>query len=109
LLLGPFCGRPACQYIVARQTGGVCSAAYLRGETVRVDNVHAFEGHIACDADTKSEVVVPLVYTGADGALRVLGVLDLDCVTEAGFDDVDVRALEKIAELVVLSCEWAKE
>jgi len=74
-----------------------------------VDNVHAFEGHIACDAETRSEVVVPLVYTGADGELRVLGVLDLDCVTEAGFDDVDVRALEKIAELVVLSCEWAKE
>ena len=109
LLLGPFCGRPACQYIVARQTGGVCSAAYLRGETVRVVNVHTFEGHIACDADTKSEVVVPLVYTSADGTLRVLGVLDLDCVAEAGFDDVDARALERIAELIVLSSEWTKE
>ena len=87
----------------------MCAAAYLRGETVRVDDVHAFEGHIACDADTRSEVVVPLVHTGADGARRVLGVLDLDCVAPAGFDDADVRALERIAELIVQSCEWAKE
>ena len=74
-----------------------------------MDDVHAFDGHIACDADTKSEVVVPLVYTGADGERRVLGVLDLDCVAQAGFDDVDVRALDRIAELIVRSCEWAKE
>jgi len=89
--------------------GGVCAAAYLQGETVRVDDVHAFEGHIACDGHTKSEVVVPLVYTSADGERRVLGVLDLDCVAQAGFDDVDVRALERIAELIVQSCEWTKE
>lgn len=87
----------------------MCAAAYLRGEAVRVDDVHAFEGHIACDADTKSEAVVPLVHTGADGEQRVLGVLDLDCVAQAGFDDVDVQALQRIAELVVRSCEWAKE
>ena len=87
----------------------MCAKAYLLGETVRVDDVHAFESHIACDADTKSEVVVPLVHSGADGELRVLGVLDLDCVAKAGFDDVDVEALEKIADLIVQSCEWAKE
>ena len=71
LVLGPFQGKPACIRIKA--TRGVCGAAYSKGETVRVDDVHAFPGHIACDAASLSELVVPLKKNG-----KVYGVLDLD-------------------------------
>ncbi|KAJ8483523.1 hypothetical protein ONZ51_g4638 [Trametes cubensis] len=62
-------------------------------------------GHIACDGETKSEVVCPLLLT-VDGEERAIGVLDLDCLALAGFDEQDQAGLEKIARLVVDACDW---
>ena len=103
LLLGPFCGRPACQFIVTvpGKAKGVCADAYIQGKTVVVPSVEEYPGHIACDGATKSEIVCPLIYEN-----RSIGFLDLDCLALNGFDDTDRDSLEKIAELVVRSCDW---
>lgn len=92
LLLGPFNGRPACQYIstVPGKARGVCADTFLQQRTIVVPDVEAYPGHIACDGETRSEVVCPLILrSGDDTALRVLGVLDLDCLVEEGFDEDD--------------------
>ena len=83
LVLGPFQGRPACIRIAFGQ--GVCGAAAATLEVQRVDDVHAFDGHITCDAASVSELVIPIV--GADGQL--IAVLDLDSPTAARFDEQD--------------------
>ena len=83
LVLGPFQGRPACIRIAFGQ--GVCGAAAASLQVQRVDDVHAFEGHITCDAASVSELVVPIV--GADGEL--IAVLDLDSPIAARFDAED--------------------
>ncbi|KAJ7646738.1 GAF domain-like protein [Roridomyces roridus] len=103
LLLGPFNGRPACQYIntTPGKARGVCADAFIQGRTVLVPDVEAYPGHIACDGDTKSEIVCPLIAQS-----RVLGVLDLDCLAEQGFDEDDKAGLEKIAQLLVNACDW---
>lgn len=103
LLLGPFCGKPACQFIntTIGKARGVCADAYIQGQTILVPEVDAYPGHIACDGETKSEIVCPLLYEG-----RSIGVLDLDCLALDGFSDDDKIGLEKIAQLVVDSCEW---
>ncbi len=75
---------------------GVCGTAAATRETQRVDDVHAFPGHIACDADSRSELVVPLVRDGA-----VLGVLDLDSPVAARFDAEDAAGCEALAALLV--------
>ena len=67
-----------------------------------MNDVEAYPGHIACDGDTKSELVVPLIHSSG----RKLGVLDLDCLAYQGFKDDDKVALERIAELIVTSCDW---
>src|ERR1700761_7455226 len=82
LVLGPFQGKPACVRIPLGR--GVCGPAAERRETLIVPDVHAFPGHIACDADSRSEIVVPLIRAG-----RVLGVLDVDSPDVARFDDED--------------------
>lgn len=107
LLLGPFCGKPACQFIpiAPGKARGVCAAAYLQKATVLVSDVDAYPGHIACDGETKSEIVIPLVRKTQDEE-RVLGVLDLDCLAINGFDEEDKVGLEKIAKLIVDSCNW---
>ncbi|KAI0026763.1 GAF domain-like protein, partial [Vararia minispora EC-137] len=108
LLLGPFCGRPACQHIpISPGSPGVCAAAFLHRAPLLVPDVRAFPGHIACDADTRSELVLPLLLTppGQDDLLCV-GVLDLDCLCAGAFDDVDRDALERIARLIVDACDW---
>ena len=92
LVLGPFQGRTACVRIAFGR--GVCGAAASRGESVLVDNVHRFEGHIACDAASNAELVVPIVDNG-----RVLGVFDLDSPTVARFDDEDRRGIEGLIEV----------
>ncbi|CAE6471246.1 unnamed protein product [Rhizoctonia solani] len=102
LLLGPFCGRPACQFIRALPGKGVCADAYVNKSTVLVKDVHAYPGHIACDGGTQSEIVSPLV--AADG--RVVGVLDLDCLKEGGFEEVDREGVERIAKLLGEACDW---
>ena len=90
LVLGPFMGKPACVRIAIGK--GVCGTAALTRTTQRVDDVHAFPSHIACDAASQSEIVVPLVRDGA-----LLGVLDLDSPVLQRFDAEDQAALEKLA------------
>lgn len=92
LLVGPFQGKPACVRIPIGK--GVCGTAAARRATVLVPDVHAFPGHIACDAASNSEVVVPIV---ADGHL--LGVLDLDSPVVGRFDDSDARGLENLVKV----------
>lgn len=70
-----------------------------------VPEVDLYPGHIACDGDTKSEIVVPLIHH-VQGETQVLGVLDLDCLAVGGFDADDQAGLEKIAKLVVNACNW---
>jgi len=94
LVLGPFQGKVACVRI--RLGAGVCGTAALRRETVVVPDVHAFAGHIACDAASRSEIVVPLI-----GAGRLWGVLDLDSPSPSRFDREDREGLEAIAALLV--------
>ena len=96
LVVGPFQGLPACVRIPLDK--GVCGAAASRRETQRVEDVHAFPGHIACDSASRSELVVPLVKDGA-----LLGVFDLDSPVPARFDVEDQRGLEAIASAFVES------
>ncbi|KAI0320458.1 GAF domain-like protein, partial [Amylostereum chailletii] len=108
LLLAPFCGKPACQFIgvAPGKARGVCADAFLSAQTRLVPNVHAYPGHIACDGATQSELVCPLVLPRADASDVVLGVLDLDCLALGGFDEDDRVGLEKIARLVVDACDY---
>ena len=92
LVLGPFQGKPACVRIPIGK--GVCGIAAARGEVVLVPDVHAFPGHIACDPDSRSELVVPLVEGG-----NVVGVLDLDSPLLGRFDDIDRQGCERLVEL----------
>ncbi|KAJ3927560.1 MAG: GAF domain-like protein [Lentinula lateritia] len=103
LLLGPFCGKPACQFInvTPGKARGVCADAFMDAETKSVPDVDSYPGHIACDGETKSEIVCPLIHGN-----QVLGVLDLDCLAMCGFDEDDQKGLEKIVELVVNACDW---
>ncbi|KAJ7091975.1 GAF domain-like protein [Mycena belliarum] len=105
LLLGPFNGKPACQYIniAPGKARGVCADAFLQKRTVVVSDVESYPGHIACDGETRSEIVCPLILREASG---VLGVMDLDCLVVGGFDNEDKAGLEKIAELIVTACDW---
>ncbi|PPQ74749.1 hypothetical protein CVT24_003856 [Panaeolus cyanescens] len=107
LLLGPFCGKPACQFIQVApgRVRGVCGDAYTKRQTVLVEDVDAYPGHIACDGETKSEIVIPLILE-TNGEPHALGVLDLDCLALKGFDDEDKKGLEKIANLIVHASNW---
>ncbi len=91
LVVGPFQGLPACVRIPLDK--GVCGAAASTRQTQRIDDVHAFPGHIACDSASNSELVVPLV--AADG--RLVGVFDLDSPQHARFDADDQAGLEALA------------
>lgn len=90
LVVGPFQGKPAC--IRIRLGSGVCGTAAATRETQLVPDVHAFAGQIACDADSRSEIVVPLVHEG-----ELVGVLDIDSPVPDRFDDTDRAGLESIA------------
>src|SRR5262245_53677108 len=94
LVVGPFQGKPACVRIPLGK--GVCGTAAEQRATQVVPDVHAFPGHIACDAASRSEIVIPLVR-GAN----LLGVLDLDSPRLARFDEADRRGLEKLAEVLL--------
>lgn len=89
LVLGPFQGKTACIRIPLGK--GVCGTAAASGETRLVEDVHAFPGHIACDAASASEIVVPVIAGG-----RVVAVLDLDSPIPARFDDADKAGLESL-------------
>ena len=92
LLLGPFQGKPACVRIALGK--GVCGTAAQTGQIQRVENVHNFPGHIACDSASQSEIVLPIFKEG-----RVWGVLDLDSPVLARFTPQDQVFLEKAARL----------
>jgi L-methionine (R)-S-oxide reductase len=100
LVLGPFQGKPACVRIA--WGNGVCGAAAARGVAIVVPDVDAFPGHIACDAASRSELVVPLVVAG-----RVVGVFDLDSPRPARFDQADRAGVERlVAVLLAHHPEW---
>lgn len=92
LVLGPFCGRPACTRIPSGE--GVCGAAASRRATVVVDDVAAFAGHIACDSASRSEIVVPLFVDGT-----FAGVFDCDSPAPARFTEVDRAGIERLVEI----------
>lgn len=93
LVLGPFQGKAACIRIPLEK--GVCGAAARTRETQRVDDVHVFPGHIACDADSRSELVVPVVAGG-----RLIGVLDLDSPLPSRFTADDQAGAEALVARV---------
>lgn len=93
LVLGPFQGLPACNRI---QIGkGVCGTSALKGETMLVKDVHSFPGHIACDSQSNSEIVIPLKQNN-----KLYGVLDLDSPTVGRFNEEDKTYLEKVVEII---------
>jgi L-methionine (R)-S-oxide reductase len=94
LVLGPFQGLPACVRIPVGR--GVCGTAVQKQETILVEDVHQFPGHIACDAASQSEIVVPLVKNG-----EVIGVLDIDSPEKARFDEIDKQKLEEFVEVLM--------
>ncbi len=95
LVLGPFQGLPACVRIPLGK--GVCGTAASERKTMLVEDVHAFPGHIACDAASQSEIVVPIVKDD-----KLIGVLDIDSPEKARFDEEDQRHLERFVEELVL-------
>lgn len=99
LVLGPFQGAPACVRIAIGK--GVCGTAAERRETVRVDNVHEFPGHIACDSASNSELVVPIIKGD-----RLIGVLDLDSPVLARFADEDAAGLSELVSIFIAHTEF---
>lgn len=93
LVLGPFIGKPACIRIPFGQ--GVCGAAAQSGETQLVPDVHSFDGHIACDAASAAELVVPVRRGG-----KVIAVIDLDSPTRGRFDSDDAGGIEALASAI---------
>ena len=89
LVLGPFQGKPACVHIALDE--GVCGAAASTLQTQRVADVHAFPGHITCDPDSRSELVVPLLVHG-----KLVGVLDIDSPETGRFTEADQAGVEKL-------------
>ena len=87
LILGPFQGLPACVRIPFGK--GVCGTSAAEGKTLRIADVHQFPGHIACDAASRSEIVIPLIKDGT-----IIGVLDIDSPITNRFDENDQRGLE---------------
>ena len=93
LVLGPFQGKPACIEIPLGK--GVCGTAAESGQTVLVEDVHQFPGHIACDGASNSEIVVPIFKNG-----QICGVLDIDSPYFARFSEDDRRGLEEIVRIL---------
>lgn len=101
LILGPFHGQVACQIIKIGK--GVCGTAAESLETQVVEDVNKFPGHIACDGDTKSEIVVPIFDKSTK---KLYGVIDIDSTKYGAFDDADKDGLEKLALLLVKYNKW---
>jgi GAF domain-containing protein len=94
LVLGPFQGRPACTRIA--MGAGVCGAAANLRKTIVVADVHQFPGHIACDAASNSEIVVPMIKNG-----QLIGLLDVDSPVTDRFDQADQQGLEHLVQLLL--------
>jgi len=98
LMVGPFQGKPACVRIPLGK--GVCGTAAATRQVQRVADVHDFDGHIACDIDSRSEIVLPLILEG-----EVIGVLDLDSPLPGRFSESDERLLRRISEIYIASID----
>ncbi len=96
LVLGPFQGLPACIRIPIGK--GVCGTAAMKKETIRVQDVNQFPGHIACDGASQSEIVIPILKDGT-----IFGVLDIDSPERNRFDELDQQKLEEFVEIVAQS------
>ena len=94
LVVGPFQGKPACTRIPVGR--GVCGSAVARAQPIIVPDVHAFPGHIACDAASRSEIVLPLWHAG-----RIIGVLDIDSPLPDRFDTEDQAGLEALMHILI--------
>ena len=94
LVLGPFQGTPACVFLMVGQ--GVCGTCAEKKETILIEDVHAFSGHVACDPNSKSEIVVPLF----DESGELKAVLDVDSDQKNHFDEIDKKYLGKIGEKI---------
>jgi L-methionine (R)-S-oxide reductase len=103
-LLGPFQGKVACQTIAFGR--GVCGKAAETRTTQLIADVDAFPDHIACDSESRSEIVVPIVADHGKGGKRLVAIIDIDCAVVDGFDDEDRRHLEELAGVLAQSCEW---
>lgn len=101
LVLGPFQGQVACVRIPFGR--GVCGAAAASRETQRVEDVHAFPGHITCDSASNSELVIPLLKDG-----KLIGVLDLDSPRLARFSEADQQGLEQLAAIFLQSTDCSR-
>lgn len=99
LLLGPFQGMPACTKIEIGK--GVCGTAALKRETLLIEDVHNFEGHIACDAASNSEIVIPIVKDD-----KLIGVLDLDSDEFSRFTELEQKYLEKSVDILNKYIDW---
>jgi len=93
LILGPFQGHPACVHIAIGK--GVCGTAVAQNQTQRIADVHQFPGHIACDAQSKSEIVIPLHQNN-----EIIGVLDIDSPINSRFKEEDQRQLENLVSII---------
>ncbi len=102
LVLGPFQGKVACVRIAVGK--GVCGTAVKENATQLVADVHDFPGHIACDSESNSELVVPLRHQG-----EVVGVIDIDSPQIGRFDRLDAEEFEKIALIIEESCQWNRK
>jgi len=101
LMLGPFCGLPACIRIPLGR--GVCGTAAQKDEIQRVYNVHDFPGHIACDSASNSEIVIPIHAQG-----KVIGVLDIDSPDVGRFDEEDHAYLCRLVHLIETACDFSR-
>ena len=101
LLLGPFQGKTACTSIPVGK--GVCGTAVKEGRIIRVEDVHAFPGHIACDSASNSEIVLPLIMDG-----KLLGVMDIDSPVFNRFDESDAVDLEKLCSILLNHSDWSE-
>jgi len=94
LLIGPYQGKPAC--VRLHKEKGVCWASINKRDIVKVDNVHEFPTHIACDAEANSEIVIPMIKNGV-----IYGVLDVDSHSYNRFTDEDSSNLKKLVDILV--------
>ncbi len=101
LVLGPFQGLPACNRI--KLDSGVCGACATQRKPIIVDDVNKFEGHIACDSASKSELVIPIIKDE-----KLYGVLDLDSPSYSRFTEIEKKAFEKFVEKLNKYIDWEK-
>lgn len=99
LLLGPFQGKPACIHIPIGK--GVCGTTVSQGKSQIVPDVHAFPGHIACDSQSNSEIVIPIIVDDS-----IVGVLDVDSPVFNRFDGIDREGLEEFVRILATACKW---